>query len=62
MRGESYLVVHFFENLPGFPFGELIPQDDLEGWEKNRSFGVSHANKLANLWMKVDFKKGENNR
>ena len=55
-------MVHFFENLPGFPFGELIPQDDLEGCEKNPSFGVSHANKLANLRMKVDFKKGENNR
>ena len=62
MRGESYSVVHIFENLPGFLFGELSPQHDLEDWKKNPSFGVSHANKLANLRMKVDFEKGVNNR
>ena len=59
MRGESYSVVH--ENLPGFPFVDLTQQDDLEGREKAALVLFMHIN-LANLRMKVDFEKGENNR
>ena len=54
MRGVSCSVVNFFENLPGFPFVEHTPQDDLKGRKKRNATLVlaMHIN-LANLQRRL---------